>query len=111
MLALVIERDPLKLEQFPTAVQTWVGAAGGFAAVALVIGLALFLARGARRTRADRNWSLPGLGIATLLGGVFFVLLPVGLRIVWNQLGWVDPAIAGSVSKLPWYQPLVEHFK
>src|SRR5262245_28808882 len=111
MLALVIERDPLKLEQLPAAMQSWIAASGSFAAVAIVIGLAFYAARGVSRSPSQRRFTPAGFAVAVLFGGAFFLLLPVGMRILWNRLGWVEPAAAAAVSKLPWYQPFIEHFR
>jgi ABC-type transport system involved in multi-copper enzyme maturation permease subunit len=109
MLAIIIERDPLKLDQLPAMVQGWIMAAGTFATLGLIIWLAFFVAHGLRRRQADRSISWTGRGIAVLIGGLVVMWLPVGLRILWNWLGWTDETAAPTFGKVAWYYPAQQH--
>ncbi|MBV9125833.1 MAG: hypothetical protein JO112_20980, partial [Planctomycetes bacterium] len=90
---LVIEKEPLSLQSLPQALTIWLLAAGGFAAVGLLITLAARLLH--RQGRGEpspvqglrkQRW-LSGLS-ASLLGGAVVALLAAGLPLVWYFLGW-----------------------
>jgi hypothetical protein len=102
--------DPLKLEQLPAALQSWLLAVGGFAAVGIVIGLALYAARGLERRGGVGDWNWGVRIPLILLGGLGLMLLPSLLRVVWNLLGWFDPTLP-TVGKAAWYEPFQQYFK
>jgi ABC-type transport system involved in multi-copper enzyme maturation permease subunit len=90
--ALTIEKDqePIRLEDLPGVVHAWLLIAGGFAAVALVVWFLVF--RGPGPAREEHRWSWKQWLIAILLGGIPLALLPTGLAILWNYLGWSNPS-------------------
>lgn len=91
MFAIVIENPPLSLRDVPVAVHTWLLAAGGFAAVAVVVWLLRYFV--SRRGPAERisgqawaSWILYSiLGGVIIAGGV--LLVPV----IWQRFGWATP--------------------
>jgi hypothetical protein len=91
-LALIQEREPLKLEEFPGMVQSWLLAAGGFAALGLLIWMLFQVARlvepGGYRRRPTLR---PGWLVVAVVGGAVLMLVPPALRVLWNALGWIDP--------------------
>lgn len=109
MFALVIERDPLKLEQLPAYFQNWVMAAGGFAALGLAVWLVYFLLRGGGPHKTESPVGWPARILLILGLGLVLAWLPVGLRIVWNRLGWSDETAGLSYGRMAWYRPAQEH--
>lgn len=101
MFAIVIENPPLSLRDVPGAVHTWLHAAGGFAAIALIAWLVsrVLTSRGrgpAERIsgRAWRRWFL-----LSFLGGLLVAGAVLLLPTVWEKLSWM--ARAESTTKIP----------
>jgi ABC-type transport system involved in multi-copper enzyme maturation permease subunit len=109
MLALIQEREPLKLEDLPLQVQVWILAVGGFSAFALVVWLLLRAFRSRDVARSGRPVPWGRYIAATLVGGVIVMLVPAALRIVWNAMGWIDESMP-TVGRAAWYQPLADQF-
>jgi hypothetical protein len=100
---LVLEREPLKLQDLPASMHTWLLAAGSFAGVGLVMWLALYLARMGERGRRISPWALFGRLPLVLIGGAVLLFVPAALQILWNYQGWYNPAQPPSGA---WSQPL-----
>jgi ABC-type transport system involved in multi-copper enzyme maturation permease subunit len=105
---LVLEREPLKLEDLPEALRTWLLVGGGFAAFALVVWFLRYLAVGPGPARDERQWSWTGLLATIALGGLAVVCLPAALQILFNSLGWTEPPPASGKSS--WSGPLEQTF-
>jgi ABC-type transport system involved in multi-copper enzyme maturation permease subunit len=94
--ALTIEQgqEPIRLEDLPGQLQTWLLAAGGFAAVALAAWVLARLLGGPGPARDERRWSAKQWVLLVLLGGVLVALLPTGMTRLWQTLGWSKPTDA-----------------
>ncbi len=104
MFALVIEKDPLRLESVPAEVRTWLVTAGAVAAFALVIWLILRVIRGPSPYRDDRSLSGGQFVGAVAILGLFLMLLPAGLQTIWNLRGWTEPGASAAGSPSPFAQ-------
>jgi hypothetical protein len=109
---LIVEREPLKLETLPAAVQGWLMVVGAVAGLGLIFGVALRLARG-REARGGQSLSLATWVVGVALGGALLTALPLLLRVAWNAMGWYDES-APSVGRGAWYVPFqqrLEYYK
>jgi hypothetical protein len=91
MFALVLERDPLRLEDIPNALHEWIVAAGGFAVMALAF---WFLTTLLSRRESGRRESSLSMGVRLpliVVGGLIIATVPIGAHILWTSLGWSDP--------------------
>jgi len=110
MLALVQERDPLRLETLPTDVQSWLAVVGGFALVVLLIGFVLRILRTRDSAYQRSRGGLTSNLIFIVFTGIFLTVLPSLLRILWNWMGWIDESVP-TFSGTRWYQPLLDDFR
>src|SRR5262249_21164136 len=125
-------RDPLRWEEMPAQVQSWLLAAGGVSAAALAIWFLVqflrhsgdmvgrmgqgqevgdamgdvFAAPG--QVRDGSGWSWHRFLVVIVVLGVVVTFLPPGLQIVWNALGWTDPT---APSEGKWHQPFLQYVK
>lgn len=91
---LVLEREPMKLEDLPAALQTWIMAAGGIASIAVAVWLIANLIQPPREgSILNPRTLLPQL-LTILIGGLAVALLPLGMRWLWNVQGWTSIAAA-----------------
>ncbi len=97
----VQEREPLKLEDLPAMLETWVLVVGSFAALGLVLWVLLLRRLGPGWRERPGSW--PRRILSILVGGGVLLVAPAVLQILWNYLGWVNPA---SPPRGPWSQPL-----
>jgi ABC-type transport system involved in multi-copper enzyme maturation permease subunit len=89
-LTLEAGHEPLKLEDVPSMTEAWLLAAGGIAALAVIIWLLAYLIQGRAIGREEAPWSW---GPRLLLGvglGLFLAFLPNILRVLWYSFGWAD---------------------
>jgi hypothetical protein len=105
---LVLEREPLKLEELPESLRSWLLVGGGFAAFALAVWFVRYLAVGPGHARDERQWSWARLLLTIALAGAVVMCLPAALQIALISLGWIDPPPA--VGKTTWYHPLEQTF-
>jgi ABC-type transport system involved in multi-copper enzyme maturation permease subunit len=110
MFALVIERDPLKLENLPFTMLSWMQVVGGFAAFGIGIWLLTAVLGWLTGTRRERTWSLPSRLVSVLLSGLVILLIPVTLQVIWNGLHWNNPA-SRLPQSAPWYQPFRDQLR
>jgi hypothetical protein len=89
---LILDKEPLRLEQVPGLVHGWLLAVGGFAAAGLALWLLMTLVRGPGPNRDENTWSWSKVALVILAGGFLFAALPPCLTALWNTLGWSDPA-------------------
>lgn len=103
---LVVESPPLQWQDFPSSYQTWLWAAGGFAAVALLVRL-LFLAAhryGGSSVAPGPPAAAQGTGgagqdgssrwrwlLGSLVGGLVLGGIALALPRIWTALGWAAP--------------------
>lgn len=99
---LVLEREPLSWQGLPSAVLTWLHAAGGFAAAALAIWLLAVLLQ---PSRAPGGGRLGSSLLTVLVVGVLLALLPHGLARLWDAQGWSAGPNAGLGGEA-WYEQL-----
>src|SRR4051812_33572266 len=99
---LVVEREPLTWAALPSAVLSWLHAAGGFALAALAIYLLAFLLR---TTRKSGPGQLGSSLLFILVGGVFLALTPHLLARLSGSLGW-SARPGNLVSAERWYEEL-----
>ena len=110
MFALVIERDPFRLDNLPYSVLTWVQVVGGFAAVGVGLWLLTVLVGWLTGTRRPRAWSFPSRLAGVLVCGLVIALLPATLQVIWNALQWTSAASRPSQAA-PWYQPYQDQLR
>ncbi|HEV3202791.1 MAG TPA: hypothetical protein VGY77_00340 [Gemmataceae bacterium] len=93
---LTLERDPLKFEQIPADIQSWLLAAGGFSAAGILLWLLLQLGHreGSGPIAGGHSWIK--ILLAIILGGYVVSILPAGIALVGYDLGWGDPAIGAG---------------
>jgi ABC-type transport system involved in multi-copper enzyme maturation permease subunit len=110
MFALVIERDPFKLENLPYTLLSGMQVIGGFAAFGVGIWLLTAVLGWLTGTRRQRTWSLPNRLATVLLCGLAIFLIPVTLQVVWNTLQWNNPS-SRLPQAAPWYQPFRDQLR
>jgi ABC-type transport system involved in multi-copper enzyme maturation permease subunit len=106
---LVLEREPLKLEELPETMRSWLLVSGAFAAFALAIWFIVFLVQGPGPARDERQWSWGRLLLTIALAGLVVVCLPPALQVLLTSLGWMEPP-PPVTGKTTWYQPLQQTF-
>src|SRR5262249_22560843 len=82
--ALAIERDPLRLQDLPAGLESWVQSAGGYALVGVVLWLifAFPMQKPADRARTP-SWQTMLFAIATLASFAFYLVF---LALRWPEL-------------------------
>jgi ABC-type transport system involved in multi-copper enzyme maturation permease subunit len=110
MFALVIERDPFKLENLPLTMLSALQVVGGFAAFGVGIWLLTVILGWLTGTRRQRTWSLSSRLAGVLLCGLVILLLPVTLQVIWNGLQWNTP-VSRLPQSAPWYQPFRDQLR
>src|SRR5438105_4259357 len=95
---LVVEREPLSWADLPVAVQSWLLAAGGFAAAGLAVWLlaAAIQALGAppgRRNPLRSSWVL-----GSVTAGVCLAAVAAGMPWVWHKMDWEATGAALAVN-------------